>query len=173
MKILKNKKGFTLIELLIAITILVIVVAIMISIFGKTDSGATGEATRILDTGRQIAQAEEMYYAKNGTYTTNMQDLFTAKYLKTVPNTDWTLNNTTYNVFDNSTAANDFVVVYTPTDAVGNDICIKIAKKENYGGLYKLITHGSTNANDVVNDESDCTDGTQYDFLYLVEANEN
>lgn len=70
---LKARKGFTLIELLIVVVIIGVLAAIAIPKFSKSRERAYFSAMR--SDLRNLATAEEIYYAANSTYTQELSAL--------------------------------------------------------------------------------------------------
>lgn len=70
---LRGKKGFTLVELMIVIAIIGILAAIAIPQFSAYKKRASDQ--RALAQVKDMAAAEESYFAENGRYTTSLADL--------------------------------------------------------------------------------------------------
>ena len=170
---LKGTSGFTLIELLIAITILVVIIAIMVALFAGNNGSAVANAQKYIDTGRQLAQAVELYYTKHNEMPTSIDNLTSDGELNSIP-TDWSLISATdssaVKFFGDSSKADD-VVAYTGSK-ITKDICKYIVKSSQYysagsstnNGMYAVSSDGST----VITDPSNCADGVK--FYYLVRA---
>ena len=77
-----NRKGFTLIELLIVVVIIGILAAIAIPKFSNTKEKAVVSALK--SDLRNLASAQESYYADFTTYTTNLGTYFTSSAGNTV-----------------------------------------------------------------------------------------
>jgi len=69
----KKRKGFTLVELLIVIIIIGILAGAMLLVAGSGTDKA--EATRIVSDLRTIKSAAMMYYADNGSWTNDLDNL--------------------------------------------------------------------------------------------------
>ena len=82
MKFFKNKKGFTLVELVVVIAILGILAGIAVPRF--MDATATARGAKVIADLRTIDSAATMYYAKEGTYPSNVAAMKTG-YLAEVP----------------------------------------------------------------------------------------
>jgi prepilin-type N-terminal cleavage/methylation domain-containing protein len=71
---MKNgNKGFTLIELLVVVLIIGILAAIALPQYQR--AAAKSKYATLYDRTNAIAQAEELYYLTNGTYTTDLNKL--------------------------------------------------------------------------------------------------
>ena len=68
-----NNGGFTLIELLVVVLIIGILAAVAVPYYQKVLDKAN--FTQVLVAARAIKNAQEVYYAENGDYTTNATDL--------------------------------------------------------------------------------------------------
>ena len=75
--------GFTLIELLIVIVILGVLAAVVVfAVSGITDRGTTSACKADFKT---VETAQEAYYAKNGSFASNVAALVTAGFLRSAP----------------------------------------------------------------------------------------
>src|SRR3954467_6079474 len=81
----ENESGFTLIELLIVIIVLGVLAAIVLFATGTFKSDSVAAACKT--DGKNVDTAETAYFAKNNAYVA-IDDLVTAKYLKSAPSTD-------------------------------------------------------------------------------------
>lgn len=141
----KGQDGFTLIELIIVITLVGLVVASLVGIFGNPLKASTidNSASQIGDHLRSIADGGDYYYTKTTTEATTMSNLTSGANatLKTTPvaptsakDADYAgtfayvLDTTTYTAW-NTTAADTTAVLAGLTD----DVCKKI--NEKYAGL--------------------------------------
>lgn len=135
---IKGKEGFSLIELLIAITILVVVIAVMVSLFAGNEGSKTAQAEKIIDNGRQIAQAVRVYYAKHNKLPSNLGQLLTDGELNSIPSDDWEIVPHNYTGSDltspvslfNDSGKIDDVIIYK--GEINDAICEEIIKKSNY-----------------------------------------
>ena len=138
--LLTKSDGFTLIELLIVITLLGLVVALLVGIFGSPLKFASIEnsVTQIADQIRSIADGADYYYARKTTAITSLNNLTTEGILKVIPTPpasakaegyqgtfEYALNSDTYKAWGN-TNANDIVVQLT---GVTSDVCKKVNEK--------------------------------------------
>ncbi len=172
-KTLKGSSGFTLIELLIAITILVVIIAIMVALFAGNNGSAVANAQKYIDTGRQLAQAVELYYTKHNKMPDSVDNLTSDGELNSIPS-DWSLikadDSGAVKFFGDSSKADD-VVAYTGSK-ITKDICKYIVKSSQYystgtssnNGMYAVSSDGST----AITDPSSCADGVK--FYYLIRA---
>jgi prepilin-type N-terminal cleavage/methylation domain-containing protein len=141
MEKLSKKDGFTLIELIIVITLVGIVVASLVGIFGNPlrEASVDSAASQIGDHMRSISDGADYYYSKTTTEATTMSDLTSGANatLKTSPVAPLYAKSSSYTgtyeyVLDTmsytewvTTAADTVVVLDGLTDAV----CTKINEK--------------------------------------------
>jgi len=86
--------GFTLLELMIVMSLIVVLAAITISVNANGQTRAR-EAVLKEDLFR-MREAIDQYYADKDAYPPSLQDLVSAKYLRTVPNDPFTNSSETW-----------------------------------------------------------------------------
>ncbi len=93
---MKNKQAFTLIELLVVVLIIGILAAVALPQYQLAVEKA--RATEALLWARKLADAEELYYLANGSYTTDFDALGISKPESKYFNFDTAIDSTTYNI---------------------------------------------------------------------------
>lgn len=184
-KRVSDTSGFTLIELLIAITILVVIIGIMVALFAGNNGSTVAKAERFIDTGRQLAQAAELYYTQENKMPSDIDNLTEKGDLNSAP-ANWqivTADSSNAVSYFGDTSKKDDTVEYTGSD-ITKDVCEKIVKSSHYyndgsntstkalangsgstiaNGMYVLV-NGTTPVTDV----SQCANGVT--FYYLIRA---
>lgn len=159
----KKEEGFTLFELLLVITIIMGIMSILFSMFGKNEGKNTAKALALLEEGRQLAQAVQMYKVQYDAWPANATALVNKKILSAepegwiniwstyahgMPMADITGSGTTDAVMEN--------------DNVKKDICEIIKGMSQYKKFYRVHSGGNGGSFD------NCVTGNNQLF-YLVE----
>lgn len=155
-----NQKGFTLIELLVTVTILAVIIGISLSFFSNTSGKHEADAAKLLEQGRQYAQAMQGYYAKNGSWSNNGTALI-PDWLSAVP-AGWTNNSTNCNTVGggsnfpcqidvNGDGKNDYTIAY---NNVNEAVCKILVQKPDYNKMF-VLTDGATY--NLISNTADCS----------------
>lgn len=130
---MNRRRGFTLLEMLVVIALAGIILAVVLSSLGKvgTEAKASGEATKIMNEARSIADAQLRYFMDYGSYAGDPGTLV-PDYLKALPN-GWTYDGTSNRGL--GTDAVDHCMVFS---GISLAVCQEIVKMSGYAQYFIL-----------------------------------
>lgn len=147
-----KKQGFTLIELLLVVIGIALVLAIVISLLQipSKEMSLSANVSKILNDVRYIETAWNRYYLEQGSLTTNLSDLSSAAYIKSIPSPPasskdssytgtyaYAIDATTYDI--SGSTAKDYTIKLS---GVNQDTCAEIDRQAGLSSIPSAVQSG-------------------------------
>lgn len=174
---MRRRKGFTLIELLLVVIGIALVLAVVISLLQipSREMSTSANISKIISDARFIETAWNRYYLDQGAFTTNLNDLTSAGYMKAIPTPSqnakdsaytgtyaYSIDSTSFDIA--GTSAKDYVLKLC---CVTQDVCHGVNSQVN---ISSIGTSPQANVAYQCYRNGAIASGNGYTVLYLLRA---